>query len=176
MKLFNFKCNRCGGEHEVFVHNDETLEEVLKEEYAECLDYLERYDFKVFDATYFLDEKSIYIIVKTQKDQLSKTIIHTGPPIKKQKNSEEFLKKWENNSLVVKGPYKENDRWHVEIKREYQEIFPFLEDKIKFLSMGKNLHKTIKKNYAIFEIKDLLNEKLRLCWTIYIDNKKSWDR
>jgi len=40
-----------------------------------------------------LIKKNIYIIIKTQKESLSKTMVHAGPPITKKENSEEFLKK-----------------------------------------------------------------------------------
>ena len=155
---------------------DENLYPQVRKTVRSVQDSLNRYDFEVLDTTYYVDEKNVYIIVKTQKEPLSKTLIHAGPPIKKQENSKEFLNKWENNSLVVKGPYQENNRWHVEIKREYRRIIPCLKGQIKCLSTGKHLDKIIKRQNEILELDDLLKENLRLFWTRYLDEKKTWER
>lgn len=155
---------------------DENLYPQIRKTAKSVLENLERYDFKVYDATYFVDEKNIYIIIKTQKEALSKTMIHTGPPATKKENSEQFLKKWENNSLVVKGPYKENNRWYVEIKRQYTDAEKFLEKEFEKLSLGKHIDKVVNKKYTILEIDSLLSENLKVFWTKYLDFKMSWER
>ena len=155
---------------------DENLYPQVRKTVRSVWETLERYDFKVFDATYFLDKKSVYIIVKTQKEQLSETMIHTGPPIRKQENSEKFLKKWENNPLVVKGPYKENNRWYVEIKREYKEASIFLKKEFKKLSLGKHIDRSVKEKYNILNQEDLIKEELKTFWTSYLDGKMPWER
>jgi len=155
---------------------DENLYPQVRKTVRSVQDSLIRYDFDVLDATYFVDGGNVYIIVKTKKEPLSETMIHDGPPIKKQENSEDFIKKWSNNPLVVKGPYKENNRWNVEIKREYRRIIPCLKGQIKCLSTGKHLDKIIKRQNEILELDDLLKENLRKFWTQYLDGEKTWER
>jgi len=154
---------------------DENLYPQIRKTAKSVLENLERYDFKVYDATYFVDEKNIYIIIKTQKEALSKTMIHAGPPATKKENSEQFLKKWKNNSLVVKGPYKENNRWNVEIKRQYTDAEKFLEKEFEKLSLGKHIDKVVNKKYTILEIDSLLSENLKAFWTKYLDEKMFWE-
>jgi len=154
---------------------DENLYPQIRKTTRSVLENLERYDFKVYDTAYFVDEKNIYIIIKTQKDALSKTMIHTGPPTTKKENSEQFLKKWENNSLVVKRPYQENNRFYVEIKRQYTNVETFLEKEFEKLSLGKHIDEIVNRKYTILEIDSLLSEKLKVFWTYYLDEKTSWE-
>jgi tRNA nucleotidyltransferase (CCA-adding enzyme) len=155
---------------------DENLYPQIRKTAKAAFENLERYDFRVYDTNYFVDEKSIYIIIKIQKENLSKTMIHEGPPITKKENSEQFLKKWNNNSLVVKKPYQKDKRWHVEIKRQYIYAEKFLEKEFEKLSLGKHIDKIVNKKYKVLEIDDLLSENLKVFWTEYLDEKMSWER
>lgn len=136
---------------------------------------LKRYGFTVLDATYHVHEKDVYIFVKIEKQSLAETMIHMGPPVKKQKNSEDFLNKWENNSLVIKRPYQDNNRWYVEIKRQYTDAQVFLKDEFKNLSRGKHIDKNVDIRYKVLEQKQLFTESLRFFWTDYLDDKYSWE-
>jgi len=102
-------------------------------------------------------------------------MIHTGPPTTKKENIEQFLKKWEHNSLVVKGPYQENNRLYVEIKRRYTNVETFLEKEFEKLSLGKHIDLIVSRKYTILEIDSLLSEKLKVFWTSYLDEKTSWE-
>jgi len=138
----------------------------------------ERNDFTIYDVKFYIDdtEDKIYLIVKTKKEPLSKTFIHKGPPVKLKKNAKEFIKKWKNNPRVTKKPYEKNGRLYVEIVREYTEITDFLKDQVKGLSMGRHLDKIVRKKYVTLELKDLLEENLRVFWTEYLDGKMPWER
>ena len=155
---------------------DENLFPQIRKASKSVYDSLKRYDFKVYVVNYYVDKKSIYIIIKIDKKLLSKTKIHTGPPIIKQMNSQEFQNKWQNNKKVVKKPYIKNNRWYVEIKREYRDIKDFLFKEFKNLSLGKHLDKVAKKKYKILNTNDLIKENLKIYWTEYLDGKMSWER
>lgn len=154
---------------------DENLYPQIRKTARRIKKELKRNEFKIFDSTYFINTEKIYIILKTQKEKLSKTMIHTGPPITKKENSEQFFKKWENHKDLVKGPYEKDNRWHVEIKRQYTEIEHFLKKELKNLSMGKNLENIIKEKHEILGVEELLTEDIRLNWTEYLDKKNSWE-
>ena len=138
----------------------------------------ERYDFTIFDVTFHVDEleKLIFIVVKAENEPLSKTLIHKGPPAKLKKNVKEFIHKWENNPRVVKDPYEKNDRLHIEIERKYIEIKDLLKNQVKNLSLGKHLDRVKEKKYEVVELRDLLNDNLRVFWTVYLDEKMPWER
>lgn len=155
---------------------DENLYPQIRKTAKTTFENLERYDFKVYDSVYFVDVKNIYIIIKIQKEKLRKTIVHTGPPITKKENSEQFLKKWKNNSLVVKGSYKKNNRWNVEIKRQYTDAKKFLEKEFKKQSLGKHIARVVNKKYEVLEVDSLLSKNLKVFWTNYLDKKDSWKR
>lgn len=138
----------------------------------------ERNDFTIFDINYYIDDEqnNIYIIVKTKEELLPKIQSHTGPPVKMNKNAEDFLKRWEDNSRVTKKPYVKNGRLYVEIRREYMDIKDFLKDHTKNLSLGKHIEKIVKKKYVILKIEELLTNNLREFWTGYLDGKMTWER
>jgi tRNA nucleotidyltransferase (CCA-adding enzyme) len=137
-----------------------------------------REGFKVHEVDFHIDEmeKKIYFIIKTEKGELSKSFVHIGPPKKLKTHSKEFLKKWQDDSRIIKEPYLKDDRYFVEIKREFIDIVDFLSKEIKNLSMGKHLDKIVNKNSEILAVKDLLIENLKSFWTEYLDKKMPWER
>ena len=135
-----------------------------------------RYGFTIFDNPFYIDDKNIYIIIKTKNEPLSKTFVHIGPPIKLKKHTKEFLEKWKNDTRVTKKPYEKDDRLYVEIKRDFLEPKEFLEHEIKNLSMGKHLDKIVKKKFNVLDTEDLMKENLRNFWTEYLDGKMPWER
>jgi tRNA nucleotidyltransferase (CCA-adding enzyme) len=141
-------------------------------------DACERYDFTIYDITFHVDdhENLIFIIVNTKDEPLSKTFIHKGPPAKLEKNVEEFIHRWKDDSRVTRKPYEKNGTLYVEIKREYTEIEDFLKDHVKDLSLGRHLDKTKEKKYEIVGLNDLLKSNLRVFWTNYLDKKMPWER
>ena len=132
--------------------------------------------FTIHDITYHVGREKIYIIIKTDAEPLTETILHMGPPVKLKKNSKDFLKKWQGNSRVVKGPYEKNGRYFVEIKRGYRNLKSYLSSELKKLSLGKNIEEIVKSNYELLDLKDLLIDELKEFWTVYLDGKMSWER
>ena len=137
-----------------------------------------KYGFTISDARFHVDESNnlIFIIVKTKNELISKMLVHMGPPVKLEKNVQDFIFKWEDNPRVIKKPYEKNGRFYVEIKREFRNIKDFLRGQVKNLSMGKHLDEMIKEKYDIVEIDDLIKENLQVFWTGYLDGKMPWDR
>lgn len=141
-------------------------------------DICERYDFTVYDVPFYIDENenTIYIIIKSKDEILSKTHQHIGPPTKLKDNTNEFLKKWDNDPRVTKKPYEKNGRLFVEIKRDYTDIKHFIEEKITNLSMGKSIDPIVQKKYSILELEDLVKDNLAVFWTGYLDGMMPWER
>ena len=155
---------------------DENLYPQIRKSLRSIVDECKRYDFTIFDSTYYVDNNYLIFILKVDMGILPLTLEHMGPPVLKKENSEEFLKKWENNPRVVKLPFQKNERWYVEIKREYLDIKDFLTDQIKNLSMGKHIDKIVREKYTIIEDEDLVIENLKTFWTEYLDEKMPWER
>lgn len=134
-----------------------------------------RFDFTIFDSTFYINNE-VYIIIKTKIEKLPKTMKHKGPPTRLKENLDEFIKKWKNNPRVTKEPYEKNGRYYVIIKRKYTDIKDLLNFQIKSLSLGKNIDLVVKHKYVVLKTEDLINNKLRMFWTEYLDNKMSWER
>jgi hypothetical protein len=107
---------------------------------------------------------------------ISKTVLHTGPPVTLKKNADDFLKKWLNHPRTITKPYEEEKRWYVEIEREFTEIRQLLEDQVRRLSLGKSIDVDILKDLTVVDTNDLLREDLRLFWTLYLDQRMTWER
>jgi tRNA nucleotidyltransferase (CCA-adding enzyme) len=136
-----------------------------------------QYGFSVLDCQYYVDDQQnrVFLVFQIKEEKLSETYKHMGPPLRKSKHSEDFLQKWEGHPLVVKGPYKEKDRWFVELRRTYRTIQEFLRSEVKTLPMGKHLDVVIQQGYQVVEQDDLLVEELRYFWTQYFARKKPWE-
>ena len=98
---------------------DENLYPQIRKALRSIKEACERDDFNVYDTVFHVDEKEkiILMIVKTDKEPLSEIFVHTGPPVKLKKNTNEFIQKWENNPRVTREPYEKNGRVYVELKR-----------------------------------------------------------
>jgi len=155
---------------------DENLYPQIRKTVKSLEDNLNRNDFEIKDAEFHVGKKSIYIVINTTDKPLSETMIHMGPPAKLKTNVKNFISKWENNKKVVKGPYKQNNRYYVEIERQYRYIKDYLKKEFNNLSMGKSIERSVKTNYEILNLEDLLIDDLRIFWTEYLDKKMSWER
>ncbi len=136
----------------------------------------EQYDFPIITATFTVEKKEVYIILEPQAKTISKTVLHTGPPVTLKRNAEDFLSKWRDNPRMVGKPYEKDKRWYVEREREFTDLRVLLENQIKQVSLGKNIDATILKDLSIVETPELLNENLRMFWTLFLDKRMSWER
>lgn len=94
-------------------------------------------DFLLLRDTAWSDDKSVNMfILELEQRILPPVKIHLGPPLEKEQECEKFVTKYLNNSTVVSGPFVENGRWIVEIKRKYTDVVALLEEKLK--DGGKN--------------------------------------
>ena len=157
---------------------DENLYPQIRKATRSITQTCKKFGFKIHDVKFYLDEKgkTVYIIIKTDIEPISKTFKHLGPPAKLKANVDEFINKWKNNPRVTKKPYEEKGRLYVEITRDYTDIKKFLEFEIKNLSLGKNINLIINKKYSILKTEDLYKDNLKEFWTEYLDGKKPWER
>jgi tRNA nucleotidyltransferase (CCA-adding enzyme) len=139
-------------------------------------DLCEQYGFIIQNATFTIEQKNVYIILFPATRTISKTVLHTGPPVRLKKNADEFINKWIAHPRTTKKPFEQEKRLYVEIEREYTDITTLLQSQIQQLSLGKNIDVTIIKKFTVLMKEDLLREYLRLFWTTVLDQKMSWER
>lgn len=139
-------------------------------------DLCEQHDFIINKTAFTVQQDNVYIVLCPATRTLSKTILHTGPPVNLKKNADEFIKKWQGSSRTTKKPFEKDKRLFVEIEREYTEIKKLMKDQVRQLSLGKNINNMILTKYTILDKDDLLKEELRMFWTAVLDKRMSWER
>jgi tRNA nucleotidyltransferase (CCA-adding enzyme) len=93
---------------------------------------IELNDFKVLRDAAWSDEKTLNaFIIELQQRRLPNTRKHLGPPLEREKECENFLSKYSHNEAVVSGPYIEDGRWVVDLRRKYADIVGLLKEKLK---------------------------------------------
>ena len=132
--------------------------------------------FQILDTHYYVDTTAVFILLHPRSMTLPETVVHAGPPVTLKKNIDEFLEKWKHDPRVRKQPYQHNDRWYVDIEREYTDIRDLLQKRLKDLSLGKHIDPLIHKGYSIMTQGDLLSNKFRVFWTTVLDPRTSWER
>jgi tRNA nucleotidyltransferase (CCA-adding enzyme) len=89
-------------------------------------------DFKVLRDAVWSNEKTLSVfILELEQRKLSRFKKHLGPPLKQEKECENFLAKYACNTGVVSGPYIEDGRWVVQLKRRFSDVTKLLEEKLR---------------------------------------------
>ncbi|MEM2080892.1 MAG: CCA tRNA nucleotidyltransferase [Candidatus Bathyarchaeia archaeon] len=93
---------------------------------------LELNDFKVIRQAVWSNEKTLSVFVfELEQRFLSSAKKHSGPPLERVKECDNFLAKYANASNVVSGPYIEGDRWVVVLRRKFTDAVELLKEKLK---------------------------------------------
>ncbi|HVP92688.1 MAG TPA: CCA tRNA nucleotidyltransferase [Acidobacteriota bacterium] len=89
-------------------------------------------DFRILRDISWSDEKALNVFIFELEDCcLSPIKKHLGPPLEKEQECENFLSKHLNNLGTVSGPYIEDGRWVVEIRRKYTDVRELLRERLK---------------------------------------------
>ena len=89
-------------------------------------------DFKVLRDTVWSDEETLSIFIfELEQQRLPRVKKHIGPPLTRKKECEKFLSKYANNKGVVSGPYIEDGRWVVELRRRFADVTELLNEKLQ---------------------------------------------
>jgi len=93
---------------------------------------LEQNDFHVIRDSAWSNEQDLNMLVfEVEHGKLPLVKKHLGPPIRKKAECENFLRKHVGSPDTVSGPYIEDDRWVVEIKRKHSDIVTLLSEKLR---------------------------------------------
>jgi len=93
---------------------------------------LEKNEFHVIRDSAWSNEQDLNMLVfEVEHGKLPLVKKHLGPPVRKKAECENFLKKHVGSPATVSGPYIEDDRWVVEIKRKHSDIVALLSEKLK---------------------------------------------
>jgi tRNA nucleotidyltransferase (CCA-adding enzyme) len=89
-------------------------------------------DFKVLRDAVWSDEKTLNVFVLELEQHILPSVKkHLGPPLERERECENFLSKYARNDDVVSGPYVEDGRWVVELRRRFTDVVELLREKLK---------------------------------------------
>jgi tRNA nucleotidyltransferase (CCA-adding enzyme) len=90
-------------------------------------------DFKVLRDAIWSDEKTLTIFILELEQRVLPSIKkHLGPPLARNNESDNFLAKYAHaNNNVISGPYIEDGRWVVALRRRCTDAVELLREKLK---------------------------------------------
>ncbi|MEM3576860.1 MAG: CCA tRNA nucleotidyltransferase [Candidatus Bathyarchaeia archaeon] len=126
-------------------------------------------DFKVLRQTVWSDEKMLNMFVfELEQRVLPQIKKHLGPPMEKARECENFLKKYVGNVETISGPYIEDGRWVVEIRRMCTDAASLLKEKLKdggrSAGVAEEISKKMREGFKV-----LVNDEIA---DIYMRNKE----
>ena len=93
---------------------------------------LKQHGFSVVRDAVWSDEQDLNVfLVEVEHRQLPLLKRHVGPPLHRKEECKNFLQKHVNSGKILSGPWVEDGRWVVEIKREYSDVVELLKAKFK---------------------------------------------
>ena len=119
-------------------------------------------DFKVLRDGVWSDEKTLIVfILELEQCILPATKKHKGPPLTRRLECEDFLSKYAiGNNAVVTGPYIEDGRWFVHLRRQVGDA-------------SELLRNTLKKGAKDTGIAELVSQALKVGFKVSTNNEIS---
>jgi tRNA nucleotidyltransferase (CCA-adding enzyme) len=145
---------------------------------------IEETGFQIIGSLPWSDEAGlVFLLFEVTHREIPAVLKHKGPPVSIEEEIN-FLKKHLGSSKVLAGPYIRENRWFVELEREFTDVISFmrylLTEKIDNLGLGSYFRQALKKGFTILEneeIVEYLTEKdneLRNYLSIFLVKKPSW--
>jgi len=141
-------------------------------------------DFKVLRDLSWSDEKTVNTFVfKLEQRFIPPVKKHLGPPLEKEQECERFLQKHVNSRNAVSGPYIEDGRWVVELRREYMDAVVLLNERLRDggrnAGVAEKISKVLHKGFKIFVNDEVLevyekNSEFAKFLTEFLSGKPKW--
>jgi len=116
--------------------------------------------FKILRDVAWSDEKNLGMFIFELEDcRISSVKKHLGPPLDKEKESEKFVTKHVDGKETVCGPYVEDDRWVVLVRRKSTDVCELFRQKLKdggrSAGVAQGISRVLKKSFRV-----LVNEEI----------------
>jgi tRNA nucleotidyltransferase (CCA-adding enzyme) len=141
-------------------------------------------DFKVLRDLPWSDEKGLNMFVfELEHCWVSSVKMHLGPPLEKEKECERFIAKHQSKLGTVSGPYVEDGRWVVLVRRKFTDASMLLREKLKEggrnTGVAEQISHVLKKEFKVLvneEIIDIYekNRKFAAFLTEFLLGKPKW--
>ncbi|MDR0198773.1 MAG: CCA tRNA nucleotidyltransferase [Methanomassiliicoccaceae archaeon] len=150
------------------VNRDNLFSQIWKTRYA-IARKLDSYDFTVLRAVHDMTRTKIVIVFELERDMLSKTFRHIGPPVWVRAASS-FLAKWKENGYG--GPFIDEGQWNVIAERRHRSVVDMLNEEVAVAGIGRDI---IPETLMILEHDDTFVSVDKGLLTELIDPKHPWD-
>jgi tRNA nucleotidyltransferase (CCA-adding enzyme) len=141
-------------------------------------------DFNILRNIPWSDEKILSMFIFELEQHILPPIKkHFGPPLEKEHECEKFLLKHLNNLETISGPYIEDRRWVVEIRRKYTDAVALLSDKLRDggrrTGVAEQISQTLCKGFGIFVNNEIVrvyeeNSEFAKFLTDFLSGKPKW--
>ncbi len=142
-------------------------------------------DFTVLRGVAWSDEKRLNVFVfELEESRISSVKKHLGPPLDKKDECEKFLSKYRNNADTVSGPYVEDGRWIVQLRRKHVDVSALLHERLKDggkrAGVADRLSKVLCKGFHILVDDDEItstyrkNKEFAVFLTDFLSGKPKW--
>jgi tRNA nucleotidyltransferase (CCA-adding enzyme) len=141
-------------------------------------------NFNILRDVVWSDEKSLNMFIfELEHCCIPPVKKHLGPPLEKEHECEEFLAKHQSGSGAVAGPYVEDGRWVVQVRRKYTDACKLLGEKLK--DGGKNagvaskLSSVLRKDFKVLVNQEIAqvygrNREFKKFLTEFLSGKPKW--
>ncbi|MCL2143047.1 MAG: CCA tRNA nucleotidyltransferase [Methanomassiliicoccaceae archaeon] len=150
------------------VNRDNLYSQIWKTRYA-LTRKLDSYDFTVLRAVHDMTKTKIIMIFELERDMLSKTFKHIGPPVWV-RSSSSFLAKWKDNGYG--GPFIDEGQWNVVAERRHRSVTEMLSDEVAVAGIGRDI---VPETLMILGHDDTLRTADKNLLTELLDPKHPWD-
>lgn len=141
-------------------------------------------DFKVLRDVVWSDETTLSVFVfELERHVLPDVKKHFGPPLKREKECENFLTKYATNDSVVSGPYVEAGRWMVELRRSFTDFIVLLREKLsgggRNIGVAELMSQALRDKLEVFVNSQILevyngNRSFAEFLTVFLSGKPFW--
>lgn len=141
-------------------------------------------DFEVLRDVAWSDEKTLNVFVfELERHVLPGVKKHFGPPLKREKECENFLTKYATSDKVVSGPYIEAGRWMVELRRSFTDFTMLLREKLsgggRNIGVAELMSQALRDKLEVFvnsQILEVYNDNRTFAefLTVFLSGKPFW--
>lgn len=141
-------------------------------------------DFRILRDVAWSDEKSLNMFIFELEDCcLPNVKKHFGPPLEKESECGNFLRKYLDNPNVISGPYISDGRWIVEIKRKFTDACDLINERLRDggrnAGVAEGISWVLKKGFRVFVSEDIVgiyakNDEFAEFLTEFISGKPKW--
>jgi tRNA nucleotidyltransferase (CCA-adding enzyme) len=141
-------------------------------------------DFVLLRDFAWSDEKSLNMLGFELEDCcISPVRKHLGPPLEKEQECTRFLSKHQSGLGTVAGPYVEDGRWVVQVRRKFTDVCSLLRERLKDggkdAGVAEQISNVLKKSFRVLVNEEIIkvyekNGEFAKFLTEFISGKPKW--